>query len=107
MGTRDGEKMVHHNFDNRPKLQQISVLIFFVVFVLFSPPPFLSVCLSLPSLSLPPSLSPSLPALSLLFLFKNSVKPSKKPLDTPNLAGAFLISCNVEVGPYQLNRSAN
>ena len=65
MGTRDGEKMVHHNFDN--KLQQISVLIFFVVFVLFSPPPFLSVCLSLPSLSLPPSLSLSfpLPALSL------------------------------------------
>ena len=58
MGTRDGEKMVHHNFDN--KLQQISVLIFFVVFVLFSPPPFLSVCLSLPSLSLPPSLSLSL-----------------------------------------------
>ena len=65
MGTRDGEKMVHHNFDN--KLQQISVLIFFVVFVLFSPPPFLSVCLSLPSLSLSLplsrslSLSPSLP----------------------------------------------
>ena len=69
MGTRDGEKMVHHNFDN--KLQQISVLIFFVVFVLFSPPPFLSVC-RLSPLSLPPSLSLSLslpPALSLLFLF--------------------------------------
>ena len=73
MGTWDGEKMVHHNFDN--KLQQISVLIFFVVLVLFSPPPFLSVCLSLPPLSLslpPPSLSLSLslslppsPALSL------------------------------------------
>ena len=71
MGTWDGEKMVHHNFDN--KLQQISVLIFFVVFVLFSPPPFLSVCLSLPSLhpSLPPplSLSLSLPPPSLFFFF--------------------------------------
>ena len=100
MGTRDGEKMGHHN------LQQISVLIFFRSIVLFSPPPFLSVCLSLsPPLSL--SLSPSPRSLSLLFLFLNSVKPSKKPLDTPNLAGAFLISCKVEVGPYQLNMSAN
>ena len=65
MGTRDGEKMVHHNFDN--KLQQISVLIFFVVFVLFSPP----LCLSVSPLSLPPSLSLSLslPPLSLFFFF--------------------------------------
>ena len=48
MGTRDGEKMGHHNFDN--KLQQISVLIFFSLFLhLFcSPllPSSLSVCLS-------------------------------------------------------------
>ena len=81
MGTRDGEKMVHHNFDN--KLQQISVLIFFVVFVLFSPPPFLSVCLSLPSLSLPPSLSP-LPPLSLFFFFfKILSNPVRNPWTLP------------------------
>ena len=85
MGTRDGEKMVHHNFDN--KLQQIRVLIFFVVFVLFSPPPFLSVCLSLPSLS--PSLSLSLslslpPPLSLFFFFfKILSNPVRNPWTLP------------------------
>ena len=86
MGTRDGEKIVHHNFDNRPKLQQISVLIFFVVFVLFSPPPFLSVCLSLPSLSpsLSLSLSLSLPPLSLFFFFfKILSNPVRNPWTLP------------------------
>ena len=78
-----GEKMVHHNFDNRPKLQQISVLIFFVVFVLFSPPPFLSVCLSLPSLSLPPSLSLSL-----------SLSPSLSPRSLSSFS--FLKFCQTQ-----------
>ena len=83
MGTRDGEKMGHHNFDN--KLQQISVLIFFVVFVLFSPPPFLSVCLSVSPPSLPLSLSLSLslflslsPSLSLSL----SLPPSPRSLSS-------------------------
>ena len=92
MGTRDGEKMVHHNFDN--KLQQISVLIFFVVFVLFSPPPFLCLSVSLPSLSPPPSLSLSPPlslslslslprSLSSFFFFKILSNPVRNPWTLP------------------------
>ena len=84
MGTRDGGKMVHHNFDN--KLQQISVLIFFSLFLFCSPllPSSLSVCLSPLSLSLSLSLSLPLPPLSLFFFFfKILSNPVRNPWTLP------------------------